>query len=305
MFCGIDIDSKIKDLQNQLSEAKDKALSMVTGLIDDAKAEAEAMKEQIEGSIRGWLKELEDLVPEIKIPLSVELMALASKLKGYADRLKDPKLTASEKAAINKEIAAARKAFEDEWGPAMEKAGAKLDAILDIINGGGSFDPCALIPNLQKGVDGVIKELPNMPKLPIEEGIAELESVISETADKAKGAFKEYNTELNGAVKSVATAVKDAADDATIKASRAGFTPSGNRAPSNAPPEPVYITPFTPQGIRDFWPKPASMGVSEYEREVFSMLREKNDLVEFANEGKKRRYEQALALWKRIEALLT
>jgi ElaB/YqjD/DUF883 family membrane-anchored ribosome-binding protein len=304
MFCGIDIDSKIKDLQNQLSGAKDKALSMVTGLIDDAKAEAEAMKGEIEGSIRGWLKELEDLVPEIKIPLSVELMALASKLKGYADRLKDPKLTASEKAAINKEIADARKAFEDEWGPAMEKAGAKLDAILDIINGGGSFDPCALIPNLQKGVDGVIKELPNMPKLPIEEGIAELESVISETADKAKGAFKEYNTELNGAVKSIATAVKDAADDATVKLARQGFTPSGNRAPSKEPVPPIDYG-FTLDELRQLYPRPVDMDVSEYEREIFSGYRRKKAISDAMYKEALATYESQLALWKRKQALLS
>lgn len=233
MICGIDVDALLGGLQDELKKAKEAALGMVNSSISDAKAAAEKMKADAEAQIRLWMAELPELPELPKIPMSVELMALVSKLTGYATQLSAGNLSQDAKDAINKEIAKAKKAFINEWGDGLDKAGVDLDKLLGLLEG-GSIDPCALIPNLQKGVDGAIELLPNMPKFPIAEGIAELESVVSETADKAKGVFKEYSAEFDGAVKSVATAVKNAADDATIKASRAGLAPAGNRARKQA-----------------------------------------------------------------------
>jgi hypothetical protein len=303
MICGIDIDALLGGLQDQLNSAKEKALGMVTSTIADAKAEADAMKESIEGELRGWLPKFPpDLPPLPGLPVSVPLLEMAGKLKSLGQRLENPELTAEEKALINKEIGKVRKAFEDEWGPALDKAGVKLDKILGVINGGGSFDPCALIPNIQKGVDGLMKELPKIPKFPFEEGLTEIESVISETTEKASSAFKEYNAELDGQVTALAGQVAKATSDAEIKVARKGIAVT--RAPFNAPPEPVYITPYTPQGIRDWWPKPPSMGFGAYETEVFSMLREKNGLIELVNKNKKSRYERTLATWNKQQKLL-
>jgi hypothetical protein len=161
----------------------------------------------------------------------------------------------------------------------------------------------------------VIKELPNMPKLPIEEGIAELESVISETADKAKGAFKEHNAALNGAVKSVATAVKDAADDATIKASRAGLAPSGNRPNPDKPEKPLLLHLATIQDIVDD-PKYRGMDWDEgfledgsdrlRGRDLLEQIKyNRNDLVKFRNKLRMNTYESELKKWEQHQALLT
>jgi hypothetical protein len=303
MICGIDIDALLGGLQDQLTKAKEKALGMVTSTIADAKAEADAMKSGVEGELRAWLPKFPpDLPPLPGLPVSVPLLEMAGKLKSLGQRLENPELTAEEKALINKEIGKVRKAFEDEWGPALDKAGVSLDKILVVINGPGSFDPCALIPNIQKGVDGLMKELPKIPKFPFEEGLTEIESVISETTEKASSAFKEYNAELDGQVTALASQVAKATGDAEIKLARKGIAVT--RAPFNAPPEPVYITPYTPQGIRDWWPKPPSMGFGAYETEVFSMLREKNGLIELVNKNKKSRYERTLATWNKQQKLL-
>jgi hypothetical protein len=97
MICGIDVDALLGGLQDKLGEAKKAALGMVNQLAADAKAAADQLKEDMETEIRSWMPELPELPELPKIPMSVELMALVSKLAGYASRLSDPKLTAEEK----------------------------------------------------------------------------------------------------------------------------------------------------------------------------------------------------------------
>jgi len=217
MICGIDVDALIGGLQDKLNEAKDSALAMVDQLAADAKVEAEKLKESMESEIRGWMAELPELPELPKIPMSVEMMALASKLAGYAKDLANEELPQDAKDAIAQEMAKAKKAFKDEWGEALDKQGIDLDKILDALNGGGDIDPCALIPNLQKGVDGLITMAPNMPTFPIEGALKEIKSEISAVATEAKGAIDAVGEVVSANVGVVAKQMQKVQDSASSK----------------------------------------------------------------------------------------
>jgi hypothetical protein len=276
MICGIDVDALLGGLQKELDAAKEKALAMVDQGIAEAKATAEQMKADAIAAIEGWMPPLDDpLLPELpKIPMSVELMALVSKLGGYASDLADGNIPEDLKKEINKKIAAAKKEFKESWGEGLDKAGVDLDAILSALDG-GDIDPCAIIPNLQKGVDGAIELLPNMPKFPIDGALGELKSEISEAATAAKGKLTEFGAEVDAGVGAIAKQVKDATDDATIKLARMGTAPASRRAPMEKPNLPV-------------WTISADEAYNKAKNAI-----------------KKETYDTALALWEKQQPLIT
>jgi hypothetical protein len=235
MICGIDVDALIGGLQDKLNEAKDAALGMVNQLAADAKAEADKLKESMESEIRGWMPELPEMPELPKLPMSVELMALASKMAGYAGDLANNQLPQDAKDAIAKEMAKAKKAFKDSWGEGLEKQGIDLDKLLDALDGKGDLDPCALIPNLQKGADGLITMAPNMPTFPTEGALKEIKSEISASATEAKGAMHTIAETSSANVNAVAKqmqAVQDPTSTASahdIKQARRAQTPSSSK----------------------------------------------------------------------------
>jgi hypothetical protein len=233
MICGIDVDALLGGLQDKLGEAKKAALGMVNQLAADAKAAADQLKEDMETEIRSWMPELPELPELPKIPMSVELMALVSKLAGYASRLSDPKLTAEEKKQINKYISDAKKAFTDEWGPALDKKGINLDALLKVLEG-GDIDPCAIIPNLQKGVDGLIKEAPKMPVFPIEGAEKEIKAVASAAAADAKGAINAVGEVVSANVDVVAKQMQKVQDSTSAKTADDMKKARSKKSPSNS-----------------------------------------------------------------------
>jgi hypothetical protein len=247
---------------------------MVNQLVDDAKAAAEQMKADAEAQIRLWMAELPELPELPKIPMSIELMALVSKLGGYASDLADGNIPEDLKKEINKKIAAAKKEFKESWGEGLDKAGVDLDAILSALDG-GDIDPCAIIPNLQKGVDGAIELLPNMPKFPIDGALGELKSEISEAATVAKGKLTEFGADVDAGVGAIAKQVKDATDDASIKLERMGTAPASRRAPMEKPNLPV-------------WTISANEAYNKAENAI-----------------KKETYDTALALWEKQQPLIT
>jgi hypothetical protein len=233
MICGIDVDALLGGLQDKLGEAKKAALGMVNQLATDAKEAAKQLKEDMETEIRSWMPELPELPELPKIPMSVELMALVSKLAGYASRLSDPKLTAEEKKQINKYISDAKKAFTDEWGPALDKKGINLDALLKVLEG-GDIDPCAIIPNLQKGVDGLIKEAPKMPVFPIEGAEKEIKAVASAAAADAKGAINAVGEVVSANVDVVAKQMQKVQDSTSAKTADDMKKARSKKSPSNS-----------------------------------------------------------------------
>lgn len=250
MICGIDVDALLGGLQDKLGEAKKAALGMVNQLASDAKEAANQLKEDMETEIRSWMPELPELPELPKIPMSVELMALVSKLAGYASRLSDPKLTAEEKKQINKYISDAKKAFTDEWGPALDKKGINLDALLKVLEG-GDIDPCAIIPNLQKGVDGLIKEAPKMPVFPIEGAEKEIKAVASAAAAAAKTSMNIISDASASNVDVVAKQMQKVQDPTStksahdIKESRKSQTPSSSKTNGYALASSVLSTDLT------------------------------------------------------------
>jgi hypothetical protein len=234
MICGIDVDALLGGLQDKLNEAKDAALGMVNQLAADAKAEADKLKESMEEQIRGWMAELPELPELPKIPMSVELMALASKLAGYASDLANDQLPQDAKDAIAQEMAKAKKAFKDSWGPGLEKQGIDLDKLLDALNGKGDLDPCALIPNLQKGVDGLITMAPNMPTFPIEGALKEIKSEISAAATEAKGAIDAVGEVVSANVDVVAKQMQKVQDSTSAKTADDMKKARSKKSPSNS-----------------------------------------------------------------------
>lgn len=234
MICGINVDALIGGLQDKLNEAKASALGMVNQLAADAKAEAEKLKTSMETEIRGWMAELPE-IPELpKIPMSVEMMALASKLAGYAADLANNQLPQDAKDAIAKEIAEAKKAFKDEWGEALDKHGIDLDKILDALNGKEDIDPCALIPNLQKGVDGIITMATNMPTFPIDGALKEVKSEISAVAVEAKGAIDTVGEVVSANVDVVAKQMQKVQDSTSTKTAADMKKARSKKSPSNS-----------------------------------------------------------------------
>jgi|LWDU01.1.fsa_nt_gi hypothetical protein len=181
MICGIDIDALLGGLQDKLNGAKASALGMVDQLAAEAQAAAAELKTSLETQIRSWMPELPAIPPIPGIPMSVDLLSLVSTLQGFASRLSNPTLTEQEKKRVNAEISKAKTAFLDEWGDGLDKKGVSLDTLLSLLDG-GDIDPCAIIPNLQKGVDGLIKSVPNMPVFPIEGALEEIKAIASESA---------------------------------------------------------------------------------------------------------------------------
>jgi hypothetical protein len=286
MICGINVDALLGGLQDKLNEAKEAALGMVNQLAADAKAEADKLKESMESEIRGWMAELPELPELPKIPMSVELMALASKMAGYAKDLANDQLPQDAKDAIAQEMAKAKKAFKDSWGEGLEKQGIDLDKLLDALDGKGDLDPCALIPNLQKGVDGLITMAPNMPTFPIEGALKEAKSEISAAATEAKGAIDAVGEVVSANVDVVAKQVKEATDDAAIKLSRSTIAPSNRRAPKEKPVEPIYYTEYTNKLGADNYSSSFHMG------------------ADYINYKKKKAYKSKLALWENHQALI-
>ena len=234
MICGIDVDALIGGLQDKLNEAKDSALAMVDQLAADAKAEAEKLKESMESEIRGWMDELPELPELPKLPMSVELMALASKMAGYAKDLANDQLPQDAKDAIAQEMAKAKKAFKDSWGEGLEKQGIDLDKLLDALDGKGDLDPCALIPNLQKGVDGLITMAPNMPTFPIEGALKEIKSEISAAATEAKGAIDAVGEVVSANVDVVAKQMQKVQDSTSAKTAADMKKARSKKSPSNS-----------------------------------------------------------------------
>jgi len=308
MICGIDVDALLGGLQDELDAAKKKALKMVDQGIADAKATAEQMKADAIAAIEGWMPPLPD--PLLELPemeaMSVELMEMKDTLDGYASDLAtfaEGKIPKDIQAGIDKKIASAKKEFKESWGEGLDKAGVDLDAILSALDG-DDIDICAIIPNVQKGVDGAIELLPNMPKFPFEGALGEIKSEISEAATVAKGKLTEFGADVEAGVGAIATQVKNATDDAEIKLARMGKAPSSRRAPMEKPEKPELLT-ITLDELRARYPRPESMDVSEYESEMMAMYREKKGLAKMINKNAEDRYNTALALWEKQQPLIT
>jgi len=295
-ICGIDIDLNLKELQKKLDGAKTEALAAVTAGIEDVKNGLKSKADDLKNSFISMLPDLPDPKEYIK-SLDGDLAELGTNIA----KLQAGNISQELKDGLNKKIASIKKDLKKDWGEGLDKAGVDLDAIIEAFEGG---DPCAIIPNLQKGEDGIADLLPTAGKFPIDGALGELKSEISEAATVAKGKLTEFGADVDAGVGAIATQVKNATDDATIKLARAGKAPASKRAPMEKPEKPELLT-VTLDELRARYPRPESMDVSEYESEMMTMYREKKGLAKMINKNAEDRYNVAIALWEKQQPLIT
>lgn len=226
MPCGLDVDALLGGLQKELDKAKTEALNMVNSAIGEAEAAANKLKEDMEKQIRDWMPPIK--LPELpKIPMQIEMAALAVKLAGYAKDLSAGNLPPEVRAGINKKIQEAKESFKKEWGDALDENGFDMEEILKQIEALKDLDPCMLIPNIKKDpTTGEAKLEVETPVFPTKLPEAEKPSEKSVSVEKSKEAIESTDLIVAAKVTAVAKEVESAPDDTTIKEARSSKTPA-------------------------------------------------------------------------------